>query len=397
MKKWYAFLVMGLFLTRSDLWLYTQAILPERPWIVLGVVFAPVLLWAGFRVLIRPQDNFLRSDSLLVLVTALLVGAIELAGIAKYESLPTNTQVVAFFWLDIFTVVCGYWAGRALREHSSRTLFTIALAVVAASVLVDWKFPGIVSQSSLYGRPSGLLENPNGAAFAVVILLIGALDWNPGRRARPYMSFILVLVTIILSGSRGGFVAVMGVLTIFWLSRALEGQKGPAMIARIVRGYALIGVVVVLSVTIALSARSRFVELATHGVTSDYSAQERVMAISESWFLVVDSPLVGHGTGYVYTMPLGPHNMFLRVWIENGLIGVIAYAALWIALAYMAVKRRSWQLGALEVAALLMGAVSHNVLEDRTLLLSFGVILAIGTLSQKSSKSVSREPALGDV
>ncbi len=393
MKKWYAFLVMALFLTRSDLWLYTQAILHVRPWIVLGVAFAPVLLWSGFRVLTRPQDIFLRHDSLLVLVTALLVGAVELVGIAKYESLPADTYVVAFFWLDIFTVVCGYWVGRTLREHSSRMLFTVALAIVAASVLVDWIFPGIISQNSLGGRPAGLLENPNGAAFVVVTLLIGALDWSPGSRARPFVPFILVLVTVILSGSRGGFIALMGVLAVFSLSRVLDAKKLPAMIRRVVRGYALIGLVIVLGVTIALGTKSRFAELAAHGVMADYAAQERVLAIGESWSLVADAPLVGHGTGYVYTMPLGPHNMFLRVWIENGLIGVFAHATLWIALAYMAVKRRSWQLGALEVAALLMGAVSHNVLEDRTLLLSLGIILALGALSQKASKGVSREPA----
>ena len=43
---------------------------------------------------------------------------------------------------------------------------------------------------------------------------------------------------------------------------------------------------------------------------------------------IADSPIVGHGIGFNQNAGISAHNMFLAVWIDFGLIGLILYIAL---------------------------------------------------------------------
>jgi O-antigen ligase len=152
------------------------------------------------------------------------------------------------------------------------------------------------------------------------------------------------------------------------------------MIRRLVVGWMVIATVLIAGVAMAWISESRLVAVTLEGMLTDYAAEQRFLALDASWKLISAAPYVGHGTGYAYTMDVGPHNMVLRMWIENGMLAVGAYAFLYCAIIYLALNRRDWWIGTTGVAALVMGMVSHNLLEDRTLLISFGIFLAMSSI-----------------
>jgi O-antigen ligase len=381
------------FLVRLDLWFFERQILQIRPWIVLTVAFAPFALACVLRSATGSVPR-IRRDGILLGAAVLLVGAIEVSGLSKWLTAPKDAQVLFFYWLDLFTVFCGFCLGRALRTWPrARLIFLAALAVDAAAVLADWSFPGLLSISSLGGRPAGFSGNPNGAAFVAVPLLIGALEWaKPVVTWRQALIIAGALGIAILCGSRGGLAAILAVLCLFWLRVSFAAARSGETIKRLVIGSIVIVTGLVASAAAAWASESRLIAVMLEGMLTDYASEQRFLALEASWNLMAAAPFLGHGTGYAYTMDVGPHNMVLRMWVENGLLAVVGYGILYSAIIYVAVNRRDWWIGTAAVAALVMGMVSHNMLEDRTLLISFGIFLAMSRaplLNQRQSSNTN--------
>lgn len=366
------------FLIRVDLWLYERGMIQVKPWVVLTAVFTPFLAVGAFKALARRNITF-GHDATILLLIALLVGAVEVTGMAKWVAPPSDAHIMFFFWLDLFTVCGAFCAGRVLGSWDrAKSLFAIALAVHAVIIAVDWSIPGLISLSSLDGRSSGFPGNPNGAAFAAAALLIGALDWErPAWSGRQVVLIALALVIVVLSGSRGGLGAVFMVLGLLLLRHLTAGSNRMEFVNRMIVGFIVGGSIVIVTWGLVGMSGSRFAKLALQGVAGDDALQERLAALDAAWHLIDAAPWTGHGTGYVYAMDVGPHNMLLRAWIENGIPGVVAHILLYCAIVLVAVTRRDWRIGAVAAAAFVMAMVSHNVTEDRTLLISFGVFLAL--------------------
>jgi hypothetical protein len=115
----------------------------------------------------------------------------------------------------------------------------------------------------------------------------------------------------------------------------------------------------------------------------DIASLERMDAVDHSVRIISDATFFGMGTGYIYGMPVGPHNMYLARWVDNGLIGILSY--LWLVGAAFVVnwKNRNPQGAVISLMVLFFGLFSHNVLEDRTVLLLLAISTARGADSIK--------------
>jgi O-antigen ligase len=71
----------------------------------------------------------------------------------------------------------------------------------------------------------------------------------------------------------------------------------------------------------------------------DIASLERIDAVDRSLRIISERTALGMGTGYVYSMPVGPHNMYLARWVDNGLIGMLSY--LWLISAAFVVNWRN--------------------------------------------------------
>ncbi|RLD37727.1 MAG: hypothetical protein DRI74_05910 [Bacteroidetes bacterium] len=75
------------------------------------------------------------------------------------------------------------------------------------------------------------------------------------------------------------------------------------------------------------------------------SVQARLGYFNESWNLIKERPVFGYGIGsFSYMTDRGdnrgyPHNIFLEIWLENGLIAVIMFPIFLFLIMYVAIKK----------------------------------------------------------
>ncbi|MCE9594922.1 MAG: putative O-glycosylation ligase, exosortase A system-associated [Planctomycetes bacterium] len=176
--------------------------------------------------------------------------------------------------------------------------------------------------------PGGMLEDNNDFSLALCMALpllihIGSSEKRPILRRGVWMMVPLMILTVIMTHSRGGFLsmcACLGVLT--WRSRNR------------VAGFALAGIGAV--VTVMVLPASAFERLHTlENVEADGSAMGRLAAWKTAIKMAEDNPVLGVGFTLFrrnYSRYSEPgeyirvaHNSYLQVWAETGTISLLLY------------------------------------------------------------------------
>ncbi len=199
--------------------------------------------------------------------------------------------------------------------------------------------------------PGGMLEDNNDFALALVMNV--PLLWYLGisEKAIPWaktatrIGVVLTVITIALTGSRGGFLALVGTaLWIAWRSRRLF-QAGAVL--------AVLGVLF-----LALAPREvteRIASIAQGGAES--SAGARLIAWETALRMIADNPVLGVGMRnfqpryleYALVPPGAEqtsyvaHNSYLQIWAESGTLAFLVYVAL-LASVFLS-TRRVYQIG----------------------------------------------------
>ena len=106
----------------------------------------------------------------------------------------------------------------------------------------------------------------------------------------------------------------------------------------------------------------------------DWSGNVRLIQWREAWDFINDHPLRGaglagyqeaiapyHKAGYIEIFPY-PHNIFLNVWIELGIVGLILFVALLVMVAQFLVRGR-YHPAALPLAAAWIALVVHGMVD----------------------------------
>jgi putative inorganic carbon (hco3(-)) transporter len=175
----------------------------------------------------------------------------------------------------------------------------------------------------LSGAPADVI-NPNGLGFVIAscVVLIHFLLWKAPSKVLKLVYLILMpamLYALILSMSRGGFIALLvGGFIIFWQSR----QKGALVVA------AIVAVILAWSVMTDFQ-RERYLSLVSTDTEQSAGVEGRLTGIKNEFKLGMNRPLVGHGLG---TTPeakvnvLGEkrkasHSLYAELLIEIGIGG----------------------------------------------------------------------------
>jgi O-antigen ligase len=128
----------------------------------------------------------------------------------------------------------------------------------------------------------------------------------------------------------------------------------------------------------------------------DHADDSRVHIAREYWELVQERPWQGWGTGLNYSGDEGSHNIYLARWVENGVAGLAMYLVLLASLLAMGARRQSPECQVLAAYLFVLGFFTHNLLEDRSLLLVWGVTLGRGAIIRAewtSPRLLAPEPA----
>ncbi len=234
---------------------------------------------------------------------------------------------------------------------------------------------------------------------------------------------MLVLVwALVMTGSRGGFLslAAMAGALYFMLGHMLwrHPQCQQWAYAKTIRqgwlvlgGVALVGVIGLLIASPSLWARVQSI------VTGDSSTAYRVQVYNAAFRMIQDNWLWGIGPGNrtfqqvygLYQVPninaLAAYSVPLEIWIETGIMGIIAFVGLVFTLLWQGFKRvdnsitpwpLNWQQGIL--LAVLLGAIVYGAFDTvwyrPTVNIMFWLLLA-GWVSVPYANSSPRQKAMG--
>ena len=232
-----------------------------------------------------------------------------------------------------------------LFRHNWRYVLLVPFLMLVASVL----YGAVVPETSAAGyvdRPAGLALNPNLAGFGIALLCAALL--RP-HRIDPFNVAVLCLsgVAIFVTLSRGGLI-YLGALLFFYL--------WTVKITLDLKSVAVLGLSIVLGlVGIVYGAKpllegaklndTRFAMLTLErDPLADYSATERISLIVQTVERIKEAPILGHGTAATNRDPAGPHNMYLKLWAELGLVGLLSYV-LFLAAGYRMFAQRRFFTG----------------------------------------------------
>lgn len=231
------------------------------------------------------------------------------------------------------------------------------------------------------GRSAGFFVNPNISSEAIIGYSLLYIGWKIKKSSfNDYIFMLIATVGVITTFSRAGILAI---ISLFILSLYLKGDKKEItriLLALIVLFFGLILTSSFLFESVELSedAIVRLNSLIEMGGVGDYQ-ESRGDVAKFALALALNDPLTGLGVRTIYEMPEGPHNMFVAMMVDYGLLGTAIYIAYFMRLAIVAKKfghRESIYLSLFFIWLLIFSFSSHNLLGSTSTIPLYGFALA---------------------
>ena len=290
-----------------------------------------------------------------------------------------ETRILYSLFLVVTLVVyCTRDAQRAAR-------IAIIGAVLLATALNVYELLNPLTFSTIPGRSVGLYYNVNHSSAAIVLGLLLSYGVVPSRLRVPYL--LVSLVGILPTFSRAGILAWVVVVGYFILREGLTVAQVRRVVILIVTVLVLISSSLWSNLSetleergvLTLNVRERLAFL-TGGGASDVSTSERQQVAAKAWEMFGEEPLLGHGTGSSLLLEgfdIGPHNMFLVMLAEHGVIGFLVIPALLVAMLYGANRKTMDVTIPLTLFILLYSLFSHTVLDEVHVILAIGLVASM--------------------
>jgi hypothetical protein len=321
-------------------WVGAAAVLavwePHRP---LGLLRSPLLAWLVF----------------FFAMTALWAVWMR-ASTLVHEEFNARLRSIAF--MAAFAIILD--SPRARRA----AVVLVAAGVVLAACINVGELTGLVTfmkqeELRVLGRPGGFYINPNDAGLAIVF----GLAVVASRIGEPWRTLLLVIGTIgvLATFSRGAQVTL--IVLVAMLAWRREAAAWPFVLA------GLVGVIVLSQTTDvfgALESRRLVNEETWARLMFAQGDSGRGSLAVKAWTAFAQAPLLGQGLGATvdWGASNSSHNQFLNLAGDHGILGLLTFPALGVAIAY-----RNPSAVPFVVVLMLSGLFSHNLLENRALLL----------------------------
>ena len=286
----------------------------------------------------------------------------------------------------------------ALHDKESQGLTGVAAAVLAIFGSVICIFDFIQpTYTSVPGRGAGWYFNSNEAGFLLVGLGLIA-SFRLSRIANIFF-WSVISIAVALTFSRTGWATLSLSLLILTFQNRFGGGR-----AR----FLFVGIVILLFAVLLTTylsgdlyyffARSSLAEyldpntLARLGGSGsafdDYSSFEREDVFRAGLDAFFKNPILGHGVGYTseWVQPVGPHNMYILLLAEQGIIGLILMIILFVFMTRSAGIRYV----SLSVLIIIYAATTHNLF----MTFSNGCLIAFAASQLSVSRKRSNNPAI---
>jgi O-antigen ligase len=331
---------------------------------------------------------------LLALMAVRLVDAF-VRGHGDYEFNPTARSMAALLFCSVLCALTGNTKSFRLGAIASATVVLIANAALN---YWEWSNPGYFS--TVEGRSAGLLGNANVAAYSISLLL-GAILATGVPRAFAYGLITIAAIGIFFTLSRGGAISWILVVGVYILI-TFEARARSLALAFVLLA-ASSSVIFYLISSMGLSAtsadvRSRFDLFSGRIESLDINDSSRVDLFWEGVEGIKKEPIVGYGTfggsGFIFR----PHNEFLGVWLDNGIIGIALFVSAIFFLGLECYRARQRVLFVGYIGLLSTIPFSHNLLEDYSFLPAWVICavcaMAAGKMRPGRPTSMNRQTAV---
>jgi len=295
-----------IFLCVGTIWLFAEPISQRMP--------VPTFVW--------PVAAFVGAGALSVLVAKNQIGAIE--------------DVIRFATLVVIVLVLNQLltTERALKHLLVAVYVSLAIPALIGAYQVVTKTGYHVSAS--FSRVRGTFDHPNPFSIYLTMLIVMgvALVLKVPRRSVKLLLLGAIGVSglfLLLTYTRSAWIATLAGLLV------VAFYQGKRLLP-------IMGFAVVLVVLLVPSVAERFSDLSTETTQSGAAGNSLVWRF-EYWQQALElseNPIVGAGLRTVQAstdVSKEPHNDFIRVYVETGLIGLSAY--LWFLVSLARSARRS--------------------------------------------------------
>lgn len=221
-----------------------------------------------------------------------------------------------------------------VAQEKARLLRLLVVFVIASTlVAVDTILLGITVG---FGAVMIVLDGQHLGIGRVIglsagIVLVGSAA-APGRTLRIicFGLFFVFIFVLVFSGGKGPLVAIVAALLSPFIAQPLT-SKSP--LVKYGRNLMLVGIVAVFGTIVLVSSGMKLATIERAGIISDdraidNSTSERLFYYQTAWDHWKESPVIGKGIGSFPEL-LGrndasayPHNIFLEVGVETGIVGV---------------------------------------------------------------------------
>lgn len=281
----------------------------------------------------------------------------------------------------------------ALRDDFDHALAIAAFVIVAIGTALNLYELFIENNvwSSAPGRSAGFYRNPNISGEALVGYgLIFMLARSGKLRIADLLVVAVALAGVIATFSRGGILA--GPL----LLAAAAGMRAQTEhMLGIVAGSIAVSLLsleffsyIFYNVELSEDASVRIFSLIDDLGVGDFMAERGELGMI-SFDLAMESPITGLGAGTISQMAQGPHNTFIAVLVESGMVGVVIYVASMIRLTLVALRAERAYAGRILLVVgwlIIFSFVSHTVLSNAPTIPLLG--FAVARACQITSRAV---------
>ncbi|MDQ6868933.1 MAG: O-antigen ligase family protein [Pseudomonadota bacterium] len=320
----------------------------------------------------RQHRNFIFT----LLVFVLLEGAR-----AIFTPLTEDETQLLITNIEYVLVTISFVAIFSLCKRLDRIIQVVGLVVaVSAGInLIEYYLPQLlpVTFTSVPGRAAGFAENPNDSATYICLPLPLVAFFAP--RLMRYMWYAIALAGIVVTFSRGGMAlwVTAVVVTEALKHRERTGLRFTGMILLTIQ-FLVVALVLAYAVSAFGGMDALFPDLdnntrARVSFTTDDNG--RLSAAEKGIDMFLDAPLFGKGVGSTRAVPPdhGPHNMFVLMLAELGLVGGI-----WIAAFLLSIARYGAPFGLLVVIMFSVSAAfTHNHFEWPAVGMLFALYLVV--------------------
>ena len=398
-------ILLFFFVAQFDVYLYHLGIVPVSPYIqevaaTLIVAMCYVITSWG-----KPIQRPSKETIVLLLCLACYV-LVQIAGVFSWVALPDETMLITVWIYTLLLLTLGLAAG-AIVGSWVQHLLLVSMILFVIMLVVPVVTEGFDGAAGLK-RTASTVRNSNVAASLIVLLMLGSIRWSrPGALA--VVSIATAGFGVALTQSRAGLImfglAATCYLTWWALNSRHRASAVPRMLIVLAFMIVMSGASAALIYSRAHFSNAYVYEQQADGtwqqaakLTADdgarydndtysvsvnnllHSAPARTRIMWETWELIKKRPIEGHGTSYVFTMQLGPHNMFLKGWVEIGILGVLSFTLLLAGILWMGLSRRDPCIVTLALVLFGISMTSHNLTESRSLVIVIGVLIASSAL-----------------